>query len=98
MVRCCCQVFNTEEGACRSKELTDKLSTIFSENVRRDAVKDEPMSQNNICNVRGYSLEVEWSRCPEKLQFSAMVIFGVVSCPEWAPDYNMVDVCGHVEQ
>lgn len=51
MIRCCCLELNTVESAHPGKVLADNLRTIFSENVRRDAITDEPMVKENFCSV-----------------------------------------------
>lgn len=43
MIRCCCQKFNSEEGAHSSKTFADKSSNIVYEDVRWNAERDEPM-------------------------------------------------------
>lgn len=43
IVRCFCQEFSTEEGVHCGKNASYKLSTIFSDYVRRDAIKRQRM-------------------------------------------------------
>lgn len=52
MVRCRCQVSNTDEGAHRKKEFAHDLSAIVSEDLLQDAVNGEPMIKEDIFNVR----------------------------------------------
>lgn len=58
MVCYCCQMFNTEEDAHYSNELTEDLSTNVSEDVSRDCVRVEQMNKENICNLRRYCVGV----------------------------------------
>lgn len=58
IIRCWCQVFNTEESAHYSKEIGKELSTTINKGVRRDAEMDKPMIREDILIVRGVVLDV----------------------------------------
>lgn len=52
MVRCCWQMFSSEEGAHCSKTFAHELSTIASEYVCCVVENIEPITKRDICNVR----------------------------------------------
>lgn len=54
-------MFNTEEGAHHGETFSGELSTVVSKDIRLDAVRDVPMIEEDIGNVRGTSLE-HWDR------------------------------------
>lgn len=51
MKHCCCDVFDTEEGAHPRKEFFKKLSIIVSVDVRWNPVVSEPIRKENIFDV-----------------------------------------------
>lgn len=52
----CFEVFKNEESAHRRKEFPDKSSTIVSEDVLWNAVRDKPMINEGTINVSGCCL------------------------------------------
>lgn len=52
MIRYCCLLFNIKEGTHCSNEFTDELSSILSENGRREVVRKERMIKDEIRSVR----------------------------------------------
>lgn len=53
MMGCCRQVFKSKKDKYRSEPFSVGLSTIVSEYIRRDAVGDEPIIEEDIRSVRG---------------------------------------------
>lgn len=52
MIRSCFQVIKTESGLTSSKAFANKLSTNVSRDIRCGTVRNEPIIEEDICNVR----------------------------------------------
>lgn len=87
MIRCCYYVFDTEKGAHLSEEITGKLSTIFIEYIRLDAVRDELLIGEDTPYVCGCclgcwesSIQLEVLVGDDKYVLSTLCCFKKCSC------------------